>query len=200
MDTINNFEKNKYTIIKSALDKDFVQLVSQYAIFDELSNFSPGDPQVADAHSSYADPLMESLLLKMQPVIEQHTGLELYPTYSYYRIYRNGQYLRRHLDRESCEISATLALDYNYPGDPWELFIDGEPIYLCSGDMAVYKGCELSHWRNTLNCLDNEYHIQVFLHYVNKYGKFSNLKYDEREFIGFPQKNKKDKKYIIYTS
>ena len=79
------------------------------------------DPQIPNTYSHYADPVMETLLVKVLPKMQQETGLELIPTYSYARLYKKGDKLRRHKDRPSCEISTTI----NLGGDPWPIFIDG---------------------------------------------------------------------------
>jgi hypothetical protein len=42
--------------------------------------------QIPNTYSHYADPVMETLLVKVLPVMAQETGLQLVPTYSYARI------------------------------------------------------------------------------------------------------------------
>ena len=122
------------------------------------------DKQIPNTYSHYADPVMETLLMKVLPKMQQETGLELIPTYSYARIYKHGDILKRHKDRPSCEISTTIHLG----GDPWPIFIDGTgadniideyknihklnapkgtEVVLDVGDMLVYSGCEVEHWR-----------------------------------------------------
>ena len=101
--------------------------------------------------------------------------------YSYSRLYKNGDILKKHTDRFACEISTTL----NLGGDMWPIFLKKDDrtlqVNLDKGDMLVYKGCELEHWRNSFegqNC------GQVFLHY-NKYTDEALFKrYDERPFVG----------------
>jgi hypothetical protein len=67
--------------------------------------------------------VMETLLDEsVTKVMEKETGLNLIPTYSYAKsLYKNGDILKRHKDRPSCEISTTIHLG----GDPWPIFIDG---------------------------------------------------------------------------
>ena len=67
------------------------------------------DKQIPNTYSHYADFVMETLLVKMLPIMAKETGLDLIPTYSYARLYKNGDELR-HKDRPSCEISTTLNL------------------------------------------------------------------------------------------
>jgi hypothetical protein len=81
------------------------------------------DEQVQNTYSHYADIAMETLLLKVHPIMEKETNLKLIPNYSYARIYKKGDVLKRHKDRFSCEISTTL----NLGGDPWPIYIEPNP-------------------------------------------------------------------------
>ena len=158
------------------------------------------DEQVPNTYSHFADIAMETLLLNVQPKMEKLTGLKLNPTYSYARIYKKGDVLHRHKDRFSCEISTTM----NLGGDDWPIFLenkknvgipDGKKITVSSdnkgtkvnlkpGDMLVYKGMILEHWREVFlgdNC------AQVFLHYNNKNSKDADKNiYDGRPHLGLP--------------
>jgi hypothetical protein len=164
------------------------------------------DEQVPNTYSHYADIAMETLLLLVQPVMEKQTGLKLIPTYSYARIYKKGDTLHRHKDRFSCEISTTL----NLGGDSWPIFIDptgsnnvideykniikpdapkGIKVDLKPGDMLVYRGNLLEHWREKFDGQDCG---QVFLHYNNAATKGSkdNI-FDKRPHLGLPFSFKK---------
>ena len=61
--------------------------------------------------------------LKCQPDMEKATGLKLYPAYTYARIYKKGDILKRHKDRFSCEISTTM----NLGGDDWPIYLEPDP-------------------------------------------------------------------------
>ena len=158
------------------------------------------DDQVPNTYSHYADPAMETLLLSVQPKMEKLTGLKLNPTYSYARIYKKGDVLHRHKDRFSCEISTTM----NLGGDDWPIYLEnkknvgipdgkkitvtsdnkGTKINLKPGDMLVYKGMILEHWREVFlgdNC------AQVFLHYNNQKSKNAEENmFDGRSHLGLP--------------
>ena len=165
-----------------------------------IGNFK--DQQVPGSYAKYSDRLMETLLIKTIPVMKAKTGLDLIPTYSYTRLYRTGNILNRHKDRPSCEISTTLCLG----GDSWPIFIDptgtdnvikeyegiikpgapkGIKVDLKPGDMLIYSGCELEHWREPFQ---GKLCGQVFLHYNHANGPFakSNL-YDKRPMLGIPK-------------
>jgi len=167
------------------------------------------DQQVPGSYSIYADHVMETLLMKMLPIMKERTGLDLIPTYSYARVYEKGAILKRHKDRPSCEISTTL----NLGGDLWPIYIDptgsdnvideyknihkpnapvGVKVTLKPGDMLIYSGCELEHWREPF---EGEECAQVFLHYNNKEtsGSEKNI-FDNRPHIGLPSYFKKENK------
>ena len=131
---------------------------------------------------------METLLQEVKPVMEKQTKLKLSETYSYARIYKKGDILARHKDRYSCEISTTL----NLGGDPWPIYLDptgktgqaGIKVDLEPGDMLVYSGCDLEHWREEFKGKDCG---QVFLHYNKAKSKTAKEnQFDKRPFIGLP--------------
>ena len=214
-----SFKKNKYTVIKKAISEDLAAFIRNYfcmqkQVYDtckEAKYFSPfenilgyyEDPvngQIPNTYSAYGNIAMETLLLKCQPGMEKATGLKLYPAYTYARIYKKGDELKRHKDRFSCEISTTM----NLGGDDWPIYLspnenvgipDGKKITTISqakgvrvdlkpGDMLVYSGCELEHWREKFKGKEC---VQVFLHYNNRKtpGAKDNM-FDKRPHLGLP--------------
>lgn len=186
MSTVEDFQNNKYCYVKGAIPKDICDIAVKYTLFDEAKNFSPEEAgnQVPGSHSKYADPLMESILIYSLSVVEKNTGLKLFPTYSYYRVYRPGASLLPHTDRESCEISASLFLGRNYDGEHWKLYIEKNGYEMEQGDMIIYRGTELNHYRYEFEAPSNSFHSQVFIHYVDQNGPHAEYKYDKRIGIG----------------
>ena len=210
-----SFKKNKYQVLRNAISKDLAAFCYKYLqISAEADNWmlnngvthtgnklvgNFNDAQVPNSYAKYADRVMETLLVDTIKVMQKKTGLRLVPTYSYCRLYRTGNILKRHKDRPSCEISTTL----NLGGDPWPILIDptgsdnvideyknihkpgapkGVVVNLKPGDMLIYSGCELEHWREPFK---GKLCGQVFLHYNHADGQFakSNL-YDKRPMLG----------------
>jgi hypothetical protein len=208
-----SFKKNKFLILRKVLQNELINFIKDYfllkrrvarTLFDTnyISQYSNdfgvwNDKQVPETYSHYADIVMETLLEKVTPILEKNTKIKLIPNYSYARIYKKGDVLKRHKDRFSCEISITL----NLGGDPWPIYLspkenvgipDGKKITMMSnakgikvdlrpGDMLIYKGRELEHWRESFkgeNC------IQVFLHYNTK--DTSLFPFDGRPHLGLP--------------
>ena len=199
------FQKTGYTTVKNAISSELRDFVTQYALFDEMQNYNPDQVQVKGAHAQYADPAMEAMLLHLHPLMEKNTGLELDPTYSFYRVYRPGDELVKHSDRESCEISCTVFFNCQYNNEDynWPIFIDGSAINQTPGDLAIYRGCDLQHWREPLKGSESNWHVQGFFHYVDKNGPYANFKYDGRPMIGelknTPTPTVSNKSYIVYT-
>jgi len=199
-----SFKKNKYSVLKNAISKELASFVYQYflnkrkvarVLFDQkyISPYTEywgvwNDQQVPNTYSHYGDMVMETLLQEVKPVMEKHTGLKLSETYSYARIYKKGDVLARHKDRYSCEISTTL----NLGGDPWPIYLDptgkvsqaGIEVNLNQGDMLIYSGCDLEHWREEFEGQDCG---QVFLHYNKANSKNAKKnQFDGRPFVGLP--------------
>ena len=212
------FKKKKYTVIRQAISKDLAAFVANYfsmqkQVYDTCRKaryFSPfeniigyyeePDGQIPNTYSQYSNMAMETLLLKCLPKMEEATGLKLYPAYTYARIYKKGDILKRHKDRFSCEISTTM----NLGGDDWPIYLEPNPkkggvkpgvgyvsdntkgikVDLKPGDMLVYSGCELEHWRNKFKGKEC---IQAFLHYNNRKtpGAKDNM-FDKRPHLGLP--------------
>lgn len=198
--SIKEFKENGYALIKNAISPELRDFVTQYALFDEMQDFNPDGVQVPAAHSKYSDPAMETMLILLHPLMENATGLKLYPTYSFYRVYRNGDILEPHKDRESCEISTTVCFNYSYDDSKynWPIIMNGNSINMNPGDIVVYRGIELEHSRDQFLPPGDDWHVQAFLHYVDVNGQYSNFKYDERDSLGLT-KRIESKRYITFV-
>jgi hypothetical protein len=213
-----SFKKNKYTVIRQAVSRDLALFIANYfrmqkqvydtcrqaryfSPFEQVLGYYEGqDEQIPNTYSSYGNIAMETLMLKCQPIMEKTTGLKLDPNYTYARIYKKGDELKRHKDRFSCEISTTM----NLGGDDWPIYLSpnenvGEPdgknitaaskakgvkVDLKPGDMLVYRGVELEHWREKFKGKEC---VQVFLHYNDrKTPGAKDNRFDKRPHLGLP--------------
>jgi hypothetical protein len=207
----NFFKENNYFIYRNFLNNDTSLLLYNYCLIKacsidfKYSNFKEKydkkwdgnfeDPQAPGAYSMYGDPLFDAVLVLSQNKIEEILEKKLYSNYSYWRLYQRGHKLESHIDRPSCEISTTLCLGFNV-GDVkdyiWPIFLEKEnkeilKIILKPGDMLIYNGVKLKHWREEFLGLN---HAQVFLHYNDKQGDFK-IEYDNRTQLGIPNFYKK---------
>ena len=188
------------------LQRDAVDFMMKH---NKLNPYNPfigtrTDHQIPGCYSKYADWVMETLLQYMRPIMKAKTGMDLVPTYSYTRLYEKGNILHRHKDRPSCEISTTLHLG----GDEWPIYLDptgadnilsgretttvvkprapkGVRVDLKIGDMLIYSGCELEHWREPFQ---GNVCSQVFLHYNHAKGPYAQTNlFDKRPLLGIPK-------------
>ena len=198
------FQEKNFNVVKEAIPNDLAFFLNNYLhnkrkcflYMQETNNISKSDKswgeykdtQIPNTWGNYGDLCMDSLLEWVLPTMQRITGLELIPCYSYTRIYKYGDELHRHKDRPSCEISCTM----NLGGDTWPIFLEpsgeeqkeGISVILNPGDILVYKGQLLEHWREPFQGYEC---TQVFLHYNDKNGPFgeTNL-YDKRPVLGLP--------------
>jgi hypothetical protein len=200
MDLTERFQTIKYLYVSGFLSPELVQLTSNYSLLRRayFTQLEGEGQQIPGTHSVYADTLMETLLLHCLPKMEILTGLTLYPTYSYYRVYKPEDELKKHRDRRSCEISVTVCLGYDYitddPDYHWDIYIDGEAIEMEPGDAVIYRGCEVEHWREPFNVQENSWHVQLFLHYVDAAQEDSKeFIYDKRPYVGAPLELREDR-------
>jgi hypothetical protein len=136
-------------------------------------NFAEGDSQVPKAKVVIDHELIfETLLEKVWPDVEMLAEEELLPTYAYARLYSNGDELKVHTDRPSCEVSVTLQLgrSHHYA---WPIYMGKNRYDMAEGDAVIYRGCDVEHWRNICDGPEGYYSGQVFLHFVRKNGQFA---------------------------
>jgi len=182
---VEKFEKDKHLVVRQLLRKPLREAALWYALRKAMHGSTGlNDPQVPGTPSYYGDPFMEMLLQLFRPEMERLTGKQLYPTYSYFRVYKHGDILEAHLDRPSCEFGLSLTLGFEV-AEPWPFVVEvnkqPKPINLLPGDGVLFKGMELEHWRDKF---EGRKHVSVFLHYVDRNGDFSDWKNDKRNSFG----------------
>ena len=210
------FDKNKYVLLTNFLSKETSHLLyehtklsaTKFSVINENLNLYPDykklienevfgtftDGHVNEAFSYYGDTIMDTILKVNLNRITNTIGIDLLPTYTYYRIYFNGNELEKHIDRESCEISGILCLGYDvsnvdskvYPNYSWPMYIktiDGKelPVKMNPGDLLIYRGCDIEHWREPFPGIN---HSQLFLHTANVNNNL--LLNDSRPSLGLP--------------
>jgi hypothetical protein len=138
------------------------------------------------AFGRYCDAMGEALLMMIHPMLEKRIGISLLPCYSFLRFYTPESRLPRHIDRPSCEISATLPIG-SYQSEPanWPIWVESEgndlPVNLQLGEILAYRGAEVTHWREPLQ---KGIWLQLFLHYVDADGDYTDYAFDQRERLG----------------
>jgi predicted 2-oxoglutarate/Fe(II)-dependent dioxygenase YbiX len=188
MDSIQKFKEKGYVHLKDFLHKD-----SCKELANELKRLvnekkTVKDEQCPKSEAIHGTVTFDKLLEDLTPHFEQASGLKLFPTYSYARLYNaQDEELKVHRDRPACEISATLTLDFE--GDVWPIFMganedksEATEVKMEIGDAVLYRGCDIYHWREAYK--EGKWQAQVFLHYVDQNGPHAEWKYDKRKSLG----------------
>jgi hypothetical protein len=187
------FERFGCVLVQDFLDAVTTQTISTY-LENKLrrQEWKPEQEDPTTKFAYYADPLIETVLIKSLSLVSEICGKELLPTYSYVRIYQPGEELEPHIDRPSCEISVTVNVaSKGKPSPIWMHYKSNEPhaYTLNPGDAVVYKGCETKHWRNSLSL--EQINVQFMLHYVDSAGLYAERKFDTRPNIGYSERTRR---------
>ena len=200
MNITDEFNEKKYVLVKQLLSQEQCKEACDrlFELYNESKTTK--DEQCPLSDSIYGDVYFDSMLEQLTEVFSDISGKTLLPTYSYARIYRNGEELKIHRDRPACEISATIT--FGYDEKAWPIFFNLEEeqdesnsLVLEIGDAVLYRGTEIHHWRNKF---EGEWQCQVFFHYVDANGPYKNEKFDSRKNIGTPATTKIQNKKLCF--
>ena len=157
-----------FKVVRGMLSGELLDFLGQYSYNRAHSPDCEWDDQVPNTPTIYNDPAMLILLHSFMRDMEQYNGVVLKPTYAFFRVYKHGDILHKHTDRELCEYSVSITLKREHKDEIWPLYLETDQIYktlLEEGDALIYKGIENSHWRNKF---EGERLAQLFLHYVRR--------------------------------
>lgn len=199
------FMKKKYVVVRDFLPQhmiDFAMDVWKSAEYTdtattlETHDITYKNPQSSRGTSSgkYCSPWGNALSHYIHEKLKDCFDMTLEETYSFTRKYVRGAYLGSHTDRPSCEVSATLCLDYKTDDNtPWTIWLRNDKNYagvdaeqvknesqdfnhrdrlknnciavdLEPGDILLYQGPNIPHWRDEFL---GDYSYHIFSHFVN---------------------------------
>lgn len=182
------FLKNKYVLLKNFLHKDTCGFM--VAELNRLIAEKKTGPDCQVPNSETTHGAFDYVLNELLPYFEKLSGKRLLPTYSFARMYAPGNELVNHIDRQSCEISATITLGFE--GDVWPIYMGDDmeksnaaEIKMEVGDAVMYRGMEKYHWREVYK--EGKWQAQVFLHYVDADGPNAEWVFDKRGKLNLPE-------------
>jgi len=201
MDSIQEFKEKGYVHLKDFLHKDSCKELANELKKLVTEKKTVKDVQCPKSEAIHGTVTFDSLLEQLLPHFENASGLKLFPTYSYARLYNSqDEELKLHRDRPACEISATLTLDFE--GDVWPIYMganedksNATEVKMEIGDAVMYRGCDIYHWREAYK--EGKWQAQVFLHYVDQNGPHAEWKYDKRESLGISKTEQTIEDYYI---
>jgi len=130
-----------------------------------------GDGQSSLRYVAYNDPVARFFHRQLAVTLSAVAGEPLKPSYVYMASYLSGAELKKHTDREQCEFSITLCLDFSPEPDletPWPIRLDtpsgSVTVHQALGDGLAYRGTKLPHYRDVLG--EGKTSTSIFFHYV----------------------------------
>jgi len=212
-----DFHENRFVVLRNFIPKDIINMTLDTwktieanpdykdAFFHreiETTNNSPKS-SLGKSEGCYKFPPAVALHRWLRDNLRDVIDIELVETYSYTRTYDRGAYLKSHTDRPSCEISATICLDYKSDDNtPWKIWVQNDRNYI---DDAVHdqpslfeisqkpvigkrKGCVavsleigdvlLYQGPNVIHWRDyllGDYSYHIFMHFINREGKMGQI-------------------------
>jgi hypothetical protein len=130
-----------------------------------------GDEQSPRRYAAYNESVARFFHHQIANAVSAIVGEPVKPSYVYFASYLSGAELKKHTDREQCEFSVTLCLDFSPEPElatSWPIRLDtGEgtvAVYQALGDGLVYRGTKVPHYRGVLT--EGHTSTSIFFHYV----------------------------------
>jgi len=119
--------------------------------------FQPSDSQCPGRYSLHNEEVARFFHHQLTSAISDVTGEAVQPSYVFIASYREGAELESHTDREQCEFTVSLCLDF--VPEPrgftdWPLYVETShghvAIHQALGDGLLFQGRRLPHYRKPL--------------------------------------------------
>jgi len=173
---LRTFREKKYAIIRNLVHPLQLRAMRRYyRALVAAGKVPKGDSQVAERYRLHSEFVARFLHPQLSPLLSELTEESIKPSYVYFASYHESAALPRHLDREQCEFSISIQIDYSPEPNGatgWPLFLENtlpravDAVNLGLGDGVIYKGRELAHYRHALPAGHTS--TSLFLHYVRK--------------------------------
>jgi hypothetical protein len=166
------FQMKGYTPLHGLIHPFHIAALRRYYRYLIRTGAIPlGDGQSSRRYAAYNDPIARFFHRQIANYISDIAGEPIKPSYVYVASYLSGAELKKHVDREQCEFSITLCLDFSPEpalATPWPICLDtptgNVAVYQALGDGLAYRGTRLPHYRSKLR---NELtSTSIFFHYV----------------------------------
>jgi hypothetical protein len=166
------FQKKGYAPLQGLIHPFHVAALRRYYRYRIRTGAIPlGDGQSPRRYVAYNDPVARFFHRQIAGAMSAVAGESVKPSYVYLASYLSGAELRKHVDREQCEFSITLCLDYSPEpavATPWPICLDTPTgqvtVYQALGDGLAYRGTRLLHYRSKLG--EGQTSTSMFFHYV----------------------------------
>lgn len=126
------------------------------------------DNQVHGRLSRHNAVLLRAVHQQLSALVQAVADEQLKPSYCYLSVYPQGSELVRHTDRPQCRWNASITFARTSK-DIWPIYVEGprgiEDISADLGEVVVYRGTDVPHWRKPL---PEGTATVCFFHFVNQ--------------------------------
>ncbi len=131
-----------------------------------------GDEQSSRRYVAHNEKVARFFHHQIANAVSAIAGEAVKPSYVYLASYLSGAELKKHTDRQQCEFSVTLCLDFSPEPElatSWPIRLDTSEgtvtVYQALGDGLVYRGTRVPHFRDVLGAGNTS--TSIFFHYVS---------------------------------
>ena len=166
------FQERNYAPIRNLIHPFHVAALRRY--FRNMirqGRFYLGDEQCSRRYGVHNDGVARFFHQHLTKTVSAVVGEAVKPSYVYSACYLSGAELKKHTDREQCEFSVTLCLDFSPEPEketPWPIRLDTPKgmvsVHQALGDGLVYRGTRVPHYRDVL--AEGRTSTSIFFHYV----------------------------------
>jgi hypothetical protein len=166
------FQKQGYALLHGLIHPFHIAALRRYYRYRIRTGAIPlGDGQSSRRYADYNDPVARFFHRQIAIPLSVVASEPVKPSYVYLASYLSGAELKKHIDREQCEFSITLCLDFSPEpalATPWPIQLDTPTgtvtVYQALGDGLAYRGTRLPHYRSALG--KGQTSTSIFFHYV----------------------------------
>jgi hypothetical protein len=170
----SEFETKRYTPIAQLIHPFHISALRRYyRHLIRQGKFKLGDDQSPRRYTAQNEPMARFFHHQLTETVSRIVEEPVKPSYVYLGSYQGGAELEAHIDREQCEFSISLCIDYSPEPiceTPWPLQLhtpNGKTtVYQGIGDALLYCGGELPHSRDPLP--ERNTSTSLFFHYVRQ--------------------------------
>jgi hypothetical protein len=168
------FQANGYVPLRSLIHPfNLAALRRYYRHAIRRGSVRLGDEQSSRRYVAHNESVTCFFHHQIASAVSAIVGEAIKPSYVYLASYLSGAELKKHTDREQCEFSVTLCLDFSPEPElatSWPIRLDTGKgtvaVYQALGDGLVYRGTKVPHYRHVLP--EGNTSTSIFFHYVSE--------------------------------
>jgi hypothetical protein len=168
----NEFRENGYAPLRQLIHPFVLAALRRYyrhAI--RCGAIRLGDEQTSRRYAVHNESVARFFHHQIANAVSAVVGESIKASYVYFGSYLSGAELKKHTDRQQCEFSVTLCVDFSPEPDlatSWPVRLDTPggtvKVYQALGDGLVYRGTKVPHYRHVLG--EGKTSTSIFFHYV----------------------------------